>query len=99
MPGPHGTLSRCRPTAVPWCRQTSSLSSADMDDVPASIATMKFGVGQPVRRLEDLRLLTGRGRYQDDQTLHRQTWCVFVRSPHAHARIRSIDTEAASSAP
>src|SRR6476660_116519 len=70
-----------------------------MDDVPASVATMKFGVGQPVRRLEDLRLLTGRGRYQDDQTLHRQTWCVFVRSPHAHARIRSIDTSAASRAP
>ena len=62
-------------------------------------ATMKFGVGQPIRRLEDLRLLTGKGRYQDDQTLHRQTWCVFVRSPHAHARIRSIDTAAASRAP
>jgi carbon-monoxide dehydrogenase large subunit len=70
-----------------------------MDDVPASTAPMKFGVGQPIRRLEDLRLLTGKGRYQDDQTLHRQTWCVFVRSPHAHASIRSVDTTAATRAP
>jgi carbon-monoxide dehydrogenase large subunit len=62
-------------------------------------APLKFGVGQPIRRLEDVRLLTGKGRYQDDQTLHRQTWCVFVRSHHAHARIRSIDTAAASRAP
>ena len=67
-----------------------------MDDF--STATMKFGIGQPIRRLEDVRLLTGKGRYQDDQTLHRQTWCVFVRSPHAHAQIRSIDTDAASRA-
>src|ERR1700719_1302861 len=70
-----------------------------MDDVLEASATMKFGVGQPIRRVEDLRLLTGKGRYQDDQTLHRQTWCVFVRSHHAHARIRSIDTEAAARAP
>src|SRR6516162_449708 len=70
-----------------------------MDDVPASADTMKFGVGQPIRRLEDVRLLTGKGRYQDDLTLHRQTWCVFVRSPHAHARIRSVDTSAAVRAP
>lgn len=61
--------------------------------------TTKFGVGQPVRRLEDLRLLTGKGRYQDDQTFHRQTWCVFVRSPHAHARIVSVETAAAQHAP
>src|SRR6476469_4015428 len=70
-----------------------------MNDIPESTATMKFGIGQPIRRLEDVRLLTGRGRYQDDQTLHRQTWCVFVRSPHAHARIRSIDTTDAVHAP
>ena len=41
----------------------------------------------------------GKGRYQDDRTLHRQAWCVFVRSPHAHALIRSVDTAAASRAP
>jgi aerobic carbon-monoxide dehydrogenase large subunit len=60
---------------------------------------MKYGVGQSVRRFEDLRLLTGRGRYQDDLTLPRQAYAVFLRSPHAHARIRSINTEAALAAP
>jgi carbon-monoxide dehydrogenase large subunit len=70
-----------------------------MNDVFESSANMKFGVGQPIRRVEDVRLLTGKGRYQDDQTFNRQTWCVFVRSPHAHARIRSIDTQAAAAAP
>ncbi len=60
---------------------------------------MKYGVGQPVRRFEDSRLLTGRGRYQDDVTLPRQAYTVFVRSPHAHARIVSIDTSAARGAP
>jgi carbon-monoxide dehydrogenase large subunit len=69
-----------------------------MDDVLDASANMKFGVGQPIRRVEDRRLLTGKGRYQDDQTFHRQAWCVFVRSPHAHATIRSIDTDAASRA-
>jgi carbon-monoxide dehydrogenase large subunit len=59
---------------------------------------MKYGVGQPVRRFEDSRLLTGRGRYQDDITLPRQSYAVFVRSPHAHAWIRAIDVTAAGKA-
>src|SRR5580704_1006677 len=59
----------------------------------------KFGVGQPVRRFEDVRLLTGNGRYQDDRVLPGQAYAVFVRSPHAHAAIRSISTDAAASAP
>ncbi|MBS0562218.1 MAG: xanthine dehydrogenase family protein molybdopterin-binding subunit, partial [Proteobacteria bacterium] len=67
-----------------------------MDVAPAP---MKFGIGQPVRRWEDLRLLTGRGRYQDDVELPRQVWTVFLRSPHAHAAIRGIDTAAAKAAP
>src|ERR1700748_479189 len=60
---------------------------------------MKFGVGHPVRRFEDSRLLRGKGNYQDDLTLPYQLWAVFVRSPHAHARIVSIDTTAAAGAP
>jgi carbon-monoxide dehydrogenase large subunit len=63
------------------------------------MATMKFGIGQPVRRFEDVRLLTGKGRFQDDQSLARQAYAVFVHSPHAHAAIRSISSEAASRAP
>jgi aerobic carbon-monoxide dehydrogenase large subunit len=60
---------------------------------------IKFGVGQPVRRFEDVRLLTGKGRYQDDTNLPGQLYAVFVRSPHAHARIRSVETSAAAAAP
>ncbi|HRY27351.1 MAG TPA: xanthine dehydrogenase family protein molybdopterin-binding subunit, partial [Geminicoccaceae bacterium] len=59
----------------------------------------KFGVGQPVRRVEDQRLVTGRGRYTDDISIDGQAHGYVVRSPHAHARIRSIDTRAAAKAP
>jgi aerobic carbon-monoxide dehydrogenase large subunit len=57
------------------------------------------GIGRPVRRREDLRLLTGRGRYSDDLNLPDQAHAAMVRSPHAHALIRRVDTEAARSAP
>jgi len=40
---------------------------------------------------EDYRFLTGAGRFTDDVSEHRQTWAYFLRSPHAHARIRGID--------
>ncbi|HEX2115471.1 MAG TPA: xanthine dehydrogenase family protein molybdopterin-binding subunit [Alphaproteobacteria bacterium] len=60
---------------------------------------MKFGIGQSVRRIEDQRLLTGTGRYTDDITLPRQTHAYFLRSPHAHAKLVRIDTEAARGAP
>ena len=58
----------------------------------------KFGIGQAITRREDQRLLTGTGKYVDDVPLKNQTHLVFVRSPHAHARIVSIDTSAAKSA-
>src|SRR5215471_1947597 len=57
------------------------------------------GIGRPVRRKEDFRLLTGRGRYVDDVTLPGMVHAVFVRSPHAHARIAAIDTTKAAAAP
>ncbi len=57
------------------------------------------GIGARVKRREDDRFLTGRGHYTDDISLPGQTWACFVRSPHAHARIRSIDTGTARSAP
>ena len=53
------------------------------------------GFGQPVLRKEDARLLVGGGCYSDDVNLPDQAYACFVRSPHAHARIRSIDTQAA----
>ena len=52
------------------------------------------GFGRPVRRQEDARLLTGQGCFSDDFTLPRQVYARFVRSPHAHARIRRIDVAA-----
>ena len=56
-------------------------------------------IGKPLLRREDARFLTGAGQYTDDVTLHGQTYAVFLRSPYAHARIRSIDTTAARNAP
>ena len=58
-----------------------------------------FGIGQPVRRKEDLRLLTGQGRYSDDYSLPGQAYAAILRSPHAHARVASIDTSAACAMP
>jgi carbon-monoxide dehydrogenase large subunit len=60
---------------------------------------MKFALGQAVPRTEDPRLLTGRGRYTDDFVLPRLAHAYVLRSPHAHARIRSIDTRAAQQMP
>jgi carbon-monoxide dehydrogenase large subunit len=58
----------------------------------------KFGVGQPVPRLEDPRFITGRGRYVDDFDLPHQCFGVLLMSPHAHARIKRIDTRKAKAA-
>ena len=58
----------------------------------------KFGIGQPVRRVEDQRFITGHGRYVDDIELARQTHGVLLMSPHGHARIKSINTEKARKA-
>src|SRR3984893_15387701 len=60
---------------------------------------MRFGIGQPVTRKEDVRFLTGRGRYVADIDLARQVFAVLVFSPHAHARIRAIDKAAAARMP
>ena len=59
---------------------------------------VKFGIGQPVRRVEDRRFLTGRGRYVDDITLPKQCHGVLVLSPHAHARLRRVDIARARAA-
>src|ERR1700745_465691 len=58
----------------------------------------EFALGQPVSRFEDPRLLRGGGRYVDDMVLPHMVFGHVLRSPHAHARIRSIDTTAAKAA-
>jgi carbon-monoxide dehydrogenase large subunit len=59
----------------------------------------QFGIGQPVRRKEDVRLLTGKGRFTDDINLEGQVFACFLRSPHAHARIVRIDASSVRDEP
>ena len=59
----------------------------------------QFGIGQPVRRFEDKRLLCGNGRFQNDVNLSGQAYGYVLRSPHAHAAIRKMDLSAALAAP
>jgi aerobic carbon-monoxide dehydrogenase large subunit len=59
----------------------------------------EFALGQPVPRFEDPRLLRGGGRYVDDFVLPRMVFGHVLRSPHAHAQIRSIDVRAAKQMP
>src|SRR5665647_1436450 len=56
-------------------------------------------VGQPLPRFEDLRLVRGAGQYSDDISQPNQAYAVFLRSPHAHARIGGIDTARAKAMP
>jgi carbon-monoxide dehydrogenase large subunit len=65
----------------------------------ADLALKKFGIGQPVPRTEDPKLVRGEGRYTDDIQLPGQVIAVMVRSPHAHGIIREIDTSAARQIP
>jgi carbon-monoxide dehydrogenase large subunit len=57
---------------------------------------MRFGAGQPVKRLEDQRLLTGKGQFLDDKPEDGALWLHVLRSPHAHAKIVSVDTRPAA---
>jgi aerobic carbon-monoxide dehydrogenase large subunit len=63
------------------------------------IIVEKYAVGQSVRRVEDVRLLQGLGRYSDDVRLPRQVAAAIVRATHAHARIVRVDAAAAEAAP
>ena len=59
----------------------------------------KFGIGQAATRYEDNRLLSGEGRYVEDINIAGQCYAAFVRSPHAHASIDSIDLTEARALP
>ena len=58
-----------------------------------------IGIGAAVRRKEDQRFITGKGHYTDDISRPGQAAIYFIRSPHAHARIKTIDTSAAAGMP
>jgi aerobic carbon-monoxide dehydrogenase large subunit len=72
------------------------LKDSAMNILPGN---MRFGAGQPVKRLEDQRLLTGQGHFIDDKPEDGALWLYVLRSPHAHARIKSIDTRSALAMP
>src|SRR5258705_13394758 len=76
-------------------------SNKDSKDKPMNIlpGNMPFGAGQPVKRLEDQRLLTGKGQFIDDRPEDGALWLHVLRSPHAHAKIVSLDTKAAADMP
>src|SRR6202047_2476776 len=57
------------------------------------------GIGAAVRRTEDQRFITGKGHYTDDISRPGQTYAYFIRSPHAHAKIKRIDAGAAKRLP
>jgi aerobic carbon-monoxide dehydrogenase large subunit len=59
----------------------------------------QYYIGQPLLRPEDLRFVRGKGRYVDDMVLPGTAWCSFVRSPHPHARIRSLSVSRAAGLP
>ena len=70
-----------------------------MDQAAHGSGIKGSGIGQPVRRREDLRLVRGAGRYTADENLPGQLYAVMLRSPHAHARIRAIATGDAKAMP
>jgi aerobic carbon-monoxide dehydrogenase large subunit len=71
-----------------------------MNEQPKFPAGTAFSaLGQPVRRKEDARLLTGKGRFTDDFSAEGQLYAAMVRSPHPHARILRIDTASAKTMP
>jgi len=68
-------------------------------NLPFDPTRLKFGVGQPVPRQEDPKLLQGQGRYTDDLTLPGQLYAHVVRSPYAHAVLNGVDVSEALAAP
>src|ERR1700756_4512007 len=64
-----------------------------------ALALPKFGIGQPVPRSEDPKLVRGEGRFTDDVSLPGQAYAVMVRSRHGHGMIRAINADAARKMP
>ncbi|MEO7241903.1 MAG: xanthine dehydrogenase family protein molybdopterin-binding subunit [Variovorax sp.] len=83
------------------CEIFSVNSTAELPTVGIEASEVRDSryIGKPLLRPEDKKLLTGRGRYVDDVQLPNMVWCAFVRSPHSHALMNSISTDAASKAP
>ncbi|HEY7663686.1 MAG TPA: xanthine dehydrogenase family protein molybdopterin-binding subunit [Xanthobacteraceae bacterium] len=75
------------------------MTASDAITVPPTRRPNYQGIGAPLRRVEDRRLLTGSGRFVADIAVPGALHCVLVRSPHGHARIQKIDTSSAEAVP
>src|SRR5436309_6473519 len=80
-------------------RRSASVNNHDGRDRVPPVPAPAGHIGARVKRGDDPRLLTGRGRYVDDLTLPRMVHAAFVRSAHAHARLARVDLERARHAP
>ena len=91
LPVRHAGRSANSATCARYSRHRHVMKQLDASEFKA--------IGQPLRRKEDLRLLTGKGRFTDDFSPEGQAYAVMVRCPHPHARIRAIDDAAARALP
>jgi carbon-monoxide dehydrogenase large subunit len=76
---------------LPWPHKEKTMGASDFANLPY--------IGESLKRKEDYRFLTGAGNYTDDIVLANQAYAVFVRSPHAHAVIKAVDSAMARSMP
>src|SRR5215471_12923222 len=82
----------CKKVGFPRVLRSTAAPIFDVVEAPMTKSTPNFRfIGQPIPRNEDSRLLTGRGQFSDDFSFPGQTYAAMIRSPHAHARIVSID--------
>jgi aerobic carbon-monoxide dehydrogenase large subunit len=97
-PGDRRVIS-AEPSKIPQNQAFQMQDHPSPSSLENAIALQKYGVGQPVRRKEDDRLVRGKGKYTDDFTLPNQAYAWMVRSSHAHGIIRGIETSAAKAMP
>src|SRR5262249_36921519 len=102
-PGERAPIS-CRATSerlepLGRCAASSEEFPMDARETIRDVSLIQFGIGQPVPRSEDPRLLRGHGRYTDDVKLPNQAYAVMVRSRVAHGVLKGIDAAAARAMP
>src|SRR5215510_4128429 len=96
----RAAVARSPPAQTPHGHRAEALRERVLPrSISSRIEMGEFAIGQSVSRFEDPRLLKGGGRYVGDMVLPGMVSGYVLRSPHAHARIRSIDTTKAKAAP
>lgn len=95
LAGLKGNLCRC----TGYENILRAMRTITTDEKPVDTSASDCGIGASPPRREDRRFLTGTGRFTADISFHDQAFAVFVRSPHAHARILNIDSAPAKAIP